>query len=224
MLYVGSLHTRLLSTPVPPPLLPYAAKQQPCYHASPPPHNLLSPLRHTSRLSRAGPVISTSQVPPLIVPGIPASLPPPPLSPTYGRIVRATKRQRRTCIMRSPAQRLRLSSRNRSVSPQSHPGFLFWITRIICRHSLHNSLPILHATFHHRLVFLEWKISRCHPGKPESGLDMLERRFLAEVETRKLGVNDKESKKKRADIRNLNLRKRRTCTELYALPIDEGEG
>ena len=106
MPYVGSLHTRLLSTPVPPPLLPYAAKQQPCYHASPPPHNLISPLGHTSRLSRAGPVISTSQVPPPIVPGIPASLPPPPLSPTYGRIVRATKRQRRTCIMRSPAQRL----------------------------------------------------------------------------------------------------------------------
>lgn len=80
-----------------------------------------------------GPVILTLQVPPPIVSGMHATLPLPPLSPTYGRIVRARRRQRRTFVIRNPARRLRLSSRNRSVCPQSRPGSPFWITRIICR-------------------------------------------------------------------------------------------
>jgi hypothetical protein len=58
--------------------------------------------------------------------------------------------------------------------------------------------------------------------KTESGLDTLERRLLAEADTRKLGANGKESKQKGPDIRSLNLRKRRMSTELYALRIDEG--
>jgi hypothetical protein len=51
----------------------------------------------------------------------------------------------------------------------------------------------------------------------------LERRLLVEVNTRKLGENGKESKQKRPDIRSLNLRRRRTRTELDALRINAGE-
>ncbi|KAF8963101.1 hypothetical protein BDZ97DRAFT_1821755 [Flammula alnicola] len=117
-----------------PPLQPYAMPQ-PYYGSPQPQQNLFVPLEspvglaeYIPRPSSAAPVTSASEVPPPILPGLPALLPPTSLLPLrqlnqpQDHIAaeqlepEAGKGERALRV----TQHLRLSSRNRSVSPQSH--------------------------------------------------------------------------------------------------------
>jgi hypothetical protein len=133
-------------------------KQQLCYHVPSPPQNPLSSLGDISRLSSASPVVSTSEVPPPIVPGTPAPLPSLPLSPIDGRTARSTRRpgeiRIQVRVTRSPAPPTFVKKSVRVSSKSSRFSFLHYQNLLLPLLSWpqYPTLPIFHVIFHHFLA------------------------------------------------------------------------